>query len=438
MTSSARLSLALALLVAACDDDTTPAPPLDASVPLIDTGVTTPAPVPDAAVADAAAPIATMDAALPQVAPLYVGSSRVFDPSGSNGYLFTFGSLEKGTTIDLKAAIEIEDAWVFGDAKPYFFTATIFQPTLQRWTVSADGKFTPGPVLDFKNQGVLGAFTAAAIPMFSAEKSYFLDVESLQVVVWNPKDMTFIKTIPLDAAPVAGLKPQLDPNITFQNGKAYVSVYWASQESMWTEYGPSARLISFDTNTDTVLASTDDTRTSSLTPAGTTSTGTTYFSPWDYHAAVRGVFGAGYGAASNAIRVVSGANAPDQSFVIDLSALVGGRPAGNMYLLNDNEGLIHVWHNELINATAANWSDKRFEPGYLWHRFRIGESTSEPLPDQKPSVEGGEWDQLEGKVVSYAPDSEYANTTLWELQADGRQRELLTVPGWTTAVLRAY
>lgn len=453
--ASVRLSLTLALLAAGCDDAVTAPPPLDATVapvavvPGADGSVST---TQDAAVAtpqdasvvlDSAAPLPSIDAGAsvvttPAVAPLFVGSSRVFDPSGSNGYLFSFGSLQKETKIDLKSAIEIEDAWVFGDAKPYFYTATIFEPVLQRWTVSADGKFQAGPQLNLFNQGVEGAYSAASVPMFSADKSYFVDAPSLQVVVWNPKDMSFIKTIPIAAVANGDLAPSLDPNIVFRAGKMFVTVYWASQASKWTQYGAYSRVVTIDTTTDTIVASTDEPRTGSLTPAGVTSDGTVYYSPWDYHAAVRGVFGGSYGVPSHAVRIAPGADAPDAAYDLDLSALVGGRPAGNLFLLDDKQALIHVWHNDLVKATAANWSDTRFEPGYLWYRWQLGAATAEPLPDQQPSVEGGEWRHIEGKVVRYAPDSEYANTTLWELLPDGRQSELLTVPGWTTALLRAY
>ncbi len=440
---------ALVALCACDDDDITPAPPLDASTPVVDASTPNDSSIPmpaDSSIstpADAGVPTpidaSTLDAAGPSVAPLYVGSSRVFDPSGSgsNGYLYAFGSIAKGTTVSLTSALEIEDAWVFGDAKPYFYTAGVFTPTLQRWTVTPTGTFQPGPVLDLSTRGVDGAYSAAGVDVFSPTKAYFVDSPSLQVVVWNPQDMTFIKTIPIDVPTKAALTSNLDPSVQFRDGKAFITAYWNSIPSGLTEYSDAARLYVIDTATDAVVSASDVPSTGSLGLAGTLSNGTIYYSPWDYHATVRGVFGGSYGVASRAVRVAPGALTPDTTDV-DLSALVGGRPAGGLYVLDDTQALIHVWHNDLVNATAANWTDTRFEPGYKWHRWKFGETTAPELPNQRPSGEGGDWRRLDGKIVSYAPDAEYENTTLVELLPDGNTSELLTVPGWTIKFVRAY
>jgi hypothetical protein len=439
--STLRAACALVVLCA-CDDDITTPPPLDASTgtPVVDSGVATPE---DAGSVDSGTPVTPVEAggldAGPSVAPLYVGSSRVFDPSGSgsNGYLYAFGSLAKGTAVTLTNALEIEDAWVFGDAKPSFYTAGIFTPTLQRWTVSPSGAFTPGPVLDLSTRGVKGAYSAATVEVYSPTKSYYVDSPSLQVVVWNPADMTFLKTIPLELPTKAGLTGNLDPNIAIRDGKLFVTAYWNSIPSGLTEYGDAGRLYAIDIATDSVVSATDVASTGTLGFGGITGNGTVYYSPWDYHATVRGVFGAPYGVASRAVRVKAGSLTADP-VDIDLSALVGGRPAGDLVLLDDTHALIHVWHNELVDATPDNWKEKRFEPGYKWHRWTLGETTAPELPNQQPSTEGGGWKGFDGKTVSYVPDAEYENTTLVELLSDGSTRELLTVPGWTTNFVRAY
>jgi hypothetical protein len=60
--------------------------------------------------------------------PLYVGATVVFtadDFSQGSAYLFTTRSLDAGTPVDLARAVELpEDAWVFGDADPYFWSGT--------------------------------------------------------------------------------------------------------------------------------------------------------------------------------------------------------------------------------------------------------------------------------------------------------------------------
>ncbi|MET0344205.1 MAG: hypothetical protein ABW252_24530 [Polyangiales bacterium] len=419
----------LASLAAACGgDDTTPPPALDAggASPAVDggtsapSGSTTTTPPPGSA------------------SPLFVSSSRVFGTDDSTGYLFAFRTLDKGTTIDLKQALEIEDGWVFGDAKPYFYTATIFAPKITRWTITPEGKFEQGPVLDLTNQGVMGTYSAAAVPMLSADKSYFVDPPSNQLVVWNPREMTFLKTIPLPSTPRANLTPELDSNLAVRGNRVYVTQFYRDENSMNTRFGESAHVYAVDTATDTVVATQEDTRCGALSQAGTASDGSVYYGPWDYFATVRSVFGAGFGTKSCSLRIAPGADALDPAYEVNLSTLVGGRPAGSIQLLSPNELLLHVWHDELVHATPQNWANVRFEPAYFWYRWRIGDATATLLPDQKPTGEGADFRRLDGKLVSYAADAEYANTTLWQLGDDGRQTELLTIPGWTTNALRAY
>jgi hypothetical protein len=372
---------------------------------------------------------------LPTDGPLYVGATRVFTADSSVGYLFAVPSLAAGTEVDLGQAVEMNDAWVFGDGNPYFYAATLFEPTIVRWELSAEGRFVQGPTVSFANQGVGGTYQAAFTPVFSATRSYFVDDASGQVVIWNPTDMTFVGTIPLDAPPRDGMEVSF--GLSVGDGRLLVSAFWASGTSGWTQFGDSTRLFVIDTATDTVVSTTDDTRCETASPAGITSDGTAYFTPWDYHTVVRHVFGEGFGAGSCGLRVVPSGTGFDEGYQIDLGSLVGGRPAGNVRIVGDDQALIHVWHDEQVTATPETWADKRFEPGYRWYRWTIGEAAATELAGQSPSGEGGDWAVIDGKGYLYSPNSEFSATTLIELDDTGALVPGITVPGWTVSVIRA-
>ncbi len=253
-------------------------------------------------------------------------------------------------------------------------------------------------------------------------------------MIWNPSEMSFVGTIAIDAEPRGELTPDFE--ITVTATRIFVTVFWRSEASGWTKYGSSTRIISIDPKTDRVIAASDEGRCQSLSPAGVASDQTAYFSPWDYHATVRSVFGDGFGARSCALRVVPPATSYDAGYDVDLSSLVGGRPAGNMLLIGDDQALIHVWHDEKVGATPENWSDARFLPGYLWYRWQLGSSTAEVLPDQAPSSEGGSWITLDDKTYTLSANSEYSETTLVELTSSGELAPGATIAGWTTNVIR--
>src|ERR1041384_2122732 len=219
--------------------------------------------------------------------PLFVGTTRVFTPpESSRGYMYTFSSLDEteGDEINLQRAREMDDAWVFGDAKPNFFSATVFSPSSPQGSLDAQGNFVQGPEGRFANEGVTGTYTAAFTPVYSEEKSYFVDSDSAQVVVWNPKEVTFLKTIPIDADLPEGhegpadLTPTLD--ISVQEGRVVVSVFWNSFASAWTQMASFTRLVVIDTATDEVTSVTDKPGCASISPVETTSDGTTYYAAW--------------------------------------------------------------------------------------------------------------------------------------------------------------
>lgn len=369
--------------------------------------------------------------------PLYIGSTRVFSAEGSNGYLFAVDSLDAGAEVDLAQAVELNDAWVFGDADPYFYTATIFEPTITRWSLSDSGRFEQGPTVSFQNQGVGGTYTAAFVPVFSSSKAYFVDAASGQVVVWNPADMEFVRTIevPVDAEVPTGMSPIMD--LALRDDRIFVSVFWVSQDSFFTEYADFARLVAIDPATDQVVEVRDEPRCQALAPSGVTSDGTAYFSPWDYHAAVRGVYGEGYGVDSCALRVVPPGNGFEEGYEVDLSELVGGRPAGGLTLISDEEALIHVWQDDLVHATPDDWQEKRFEAGYKWYRWTLGDAQATELPGQAPSSEGGSWLRMDGQVISFSPNADFSETTVVRLAPDGSFEPGVTVPGYMAALIRA-
>ncbi|MET0390777.1 MAG: hypothetical protein ABW321_32690 [Polyangiales bacterium] len=376
------------------------------------------------------------DAAAPSSSPLYVGATRVFTESESIGYMFAVPSLDQGTEVDLEQAVELTDAWVFGNADPYFFTATIFEPEITRWQVSPEGRFSKGPVVSFANEGVGGTYTAAFTPLFSQDKSYFIDPVSMQVVVWSPAEMAFLHTIAIDADPIDDFTPNMD--LSVRGDQLVVSIFWTSELSGWTKYGKFVRTVVIDTASDEVIATYDDERCGAISAAGAGSDGTLYFSPWDYHTVIRDIFGPDFGVRSCGLRMAADGDSLDPDYQVDLASLVGGRPAGGLKLLDDDTALLHVWHDDLVQATKQDWEDTRSKPGYLWYRWQLGEDTAEPLPDQEPSSEGGEWRTLDERTVTYAANAEYSETTLFELDSDGRQKQLLSVPGWITQIIRAH
>ncbi len=97
----------------------------------------------------------------------------------------------------------------------------------------------------------------------------------------------------------------------------------------WSRFGDHVDLITIDPTTDAIVGRRSDPRGSYAFWGSLGSDGAAYFSPLSYYAPIRSMLGGDAGFASVALRVLPGEDAFDPGYTVDLSALVGGRPAGD-------------------------------------------------------------------------------------------------------------
>ena len=221
--------------------------------------------------------------------------------------------------------------------------------------------------------------------------------------------------------------------------RIFAEVSWADPKSGWTLYGSDAQLFSIDPTTDKIVDSTTVAGCGQLSASGgTTSNGAFYFSPWDYRVAVKSVFGADRGVASCAARIVPPATTFDPGLRLNLNDLVGGRPAGDLRVVSDEWAVIHVFHQELAQATATDWPDSRFKAHYLWWRWRIGAPAAELIPGQTPATEGALFFRIDDRQFLPSNSADFSTTTLIEFDGQGNMKEGLSGPGNFLGVVRIH
>jgi hypothetical protein len=380
-------------------------------------------------------------------APLYVLHTRVSsaDFNQQSSYLVAVSSIEHGTTFDLDRAVELDatDVGLVGmTGSPYVYAGSCSEPIVTRFEVHDDGTFTKGPKLSFANLGVSQACLDSRVGLHSATKAYFAENQAAeaQVVVWNPSTMEIEKTIALpDVGPEGKLLPLV--NLFPSGDRLFVVVSW--QESFdedYTYFGDHVRLIVIDTKTDEVISQSDDPRCNELVQGSSTSGGTLYLSPYSGDTPIRSILGDEHGVDSCGLRVVPPGKTFDQGYEVDLAALAGGRPAGDLVLVSDDVAFIHVWHSELVDPIKkdlSNWEEATGQNGFLWWRWPLGATKAERIPDQKPgnytivtSVDGR-------KFFNHWSD-DFTSTTLEELTPDGTIVPSLSGPGQLYEVVRVY
>jgi hypothetical protein len=375
--------------------------------------------------------------------PAYIVSTSVSSGDDVQGFLVPVSSIAAGDTFGLDGAIEIPESTVSAPrADGVFYTAAMGEPRITRWQLGEDGRLVEGVSLSFGGLGVSRADVSAEL-FYSDEKAYFHDDASRQIVIWNPRAMSIIGTIPLDLdLPDA---PALVPWLTLlvRPDRVFAVASWEEDfDADWSRFGDRVRIVSIDPATDSVVESVDEPRCNYLLWAFSATDGTAYFSPLSYYAPIRSMLGAAAGIDNCSLRIVPPATTFDAGYSVDLDALAGGRPTGSLFLVNDQVAFIRVWHSELVSLLASdksNWQDVLNEPGFQWWRWSIGSPAAELIPGQTPAAsEATGLYRIGDRKFIPRVNEDYSATTLDELDPAGELRPTLSGPGniWGVARIR--
>lgn len=374
---------------------------------------------------------------------LYVVSTVVTTADTDIGYLVPVSSIEPGATFNLDHAIEVAPSLAYANpGSSVLYTATQNDPTITRWHLDPRGELVSetDTVISFANLGISHAWPLDASQVYSDEKAYFTDDAAGRVVVWNPKTMEITATIGLDIESSGALVPSL--SLTVRQDRVFVVVSWEEdyEKGDWSRFGDKVRVFTIDPAADQIVDTSDEPRCNSLTWSFQQSDGTAYLSPMSWFAPIRSMLGPEHGVEPCGLRIVPHEASFDQSYQVDLDALTGGRPTGNVFLVNDEVAFLRVWHSELVSpleGDKSNWQDVLAEAGFLWWKWQLGAEAAEPIDDQSPGAsEVSGLLEVDGKRYLPRIASDYSETTLDELDPEGALRPGLSGPGAIFSIVR--
>ncbi len=217
--------------------------------------------------------------------PLYLISTSVLTNDLSTSYLAVVDSLAAGPQLQLDNAMEFGNGGrAFGAPKAGVVYVTSYDdPTLTEVTVQADGTLAKGRVLSFQQQGIFDTTGANVLHFISPGKAYFVSQETQEIVVWDPSEMTVVKTIPLEIP--------LLPTSTFLRfypqpilvGDKLVLISSESDDN--DIYAPSVITV-VDYEQDRVLSNERESRCPALGNSAVDSRGDRYFAQDNYAVAV--------------------------------------------------------------------------------------------------------------------------------------------------------
>jgi hypothetical protein len=363
---------------------------------------------------------------------------RVRTADSTTGYILTVPSIEAGTTWSLDDAVEVgRDAWLSGtDYDADVFVASSQEPMISRWHVQDDGSLIEDATLTFVNLGLSRSREArGSTSLYLENKAYFLSSDG-QIVVWNPRDMAIVGTIPY--AGLDGFTPE--GLFTGGDDRVLVALTFTEDDPVdSTIYKANVRLLEIDPRTDQIVNEREEPRCNRLYSMSRAPNGSTYYTAPAADTPLRSMLGDGHGPKDCSLRIQPPSNTFDDTFNTDLTGLVGGRPAGGLVMLTDDVAFIRVWHEELAPPLAAdksNYSDLLFSSAYQWWRWNVGSAAAELMPNQVPTT--GQWDPftVDGQKLVPVITPDFGSTELMELLPGGGMQPRISGPGTLLGIVR--
>ncbi|HTV23307.1 MAG TPA: hypothetical protein VMG12_31680, partial [Polyangiaceae bacterium] len=371
----------------------------------------------------------------------YVVAVDVLTDDSRTGYVTSVPSLDAGTVANLDSAIEFTGGVnIFGrPERGTFYAAPFEEPVIEKWSVGADGRFERSDRVSFTNLGVASASNVAYTPLYSDTKSYFTSATDL--VIWNPTAMTLVEVRPVPEeylqygaeGPFAVYSVEV---LLVRDDLVQLAVIFMDPDE-WGHWGEHMKVINFDPRTDTFMGAVDETRCEWVAARGRkTSDGKTYFSTDPSFEFLARAYGDEYGTRSCGLRVVDPGQSFDAGFDVNLSELVGGRPAGLVTPVSDDLAYISVYHTELLGTdiTAETydsiWASDAPRAFRLW-TWHIGDPVANDDVEQEPSAYGigGEAQiVVDDRVFSVDISPDFASWRLLELKPDGTLSPALSGP----------
>lgn len=278
--------------------------------------------------------------------PMYLVKSTAWVTEAGISLHFLTNTLDEETVFDRDTALAIPEYTGIAIPEGYnpdnaFYAGMYTSSVYRRYVVSDTGEVSLDDELDFSGvSGATGRNLLRTTQFMSPTKAYALDFAGLQVIAFNPTDMTLIdtdtSTAAIDTISLAGLAEADLPStwsvFPTTDGNRFVATI-----GFYAEDGADpgvSKLVIVDSNDDSVATDSVD-NCSAVTGAAKDAAGNMYFASYDgsalAHAQGRGAY------APCIIRVLAGRNEFDDSYLMNMQNLTNsGRMAMGAVTGNGN------------------------------------------------------------------------------------------------------
>ncbi len=349
--------------------------------------------------------------------PLYLVKTRVFNNDETTGYLTLTDSLDAEPDYD--RSLEIPGGGVLYAAPGIgnFLVGSGDEPVIARYEVGPNNELAKGAELSFANEGVAYLYAGSVI-FVSSSKAYYVDLDQLQAIAFDPTQMAITGTVSLEGASREGFFTSFGQAIVREDGVYFPAAWYTDPD--WDRVPSGSMLVHLDPETDEVTFASDP-RCTGMLAALTTEVGDTYFFSDMFNTFARRGYGADHGVADCALRLNAGDTRFDPEWELDINARTGGAPAIPVL----PAGGTQIWLRVLDEAAAdlptpADFQTMDTVRAWQWSLLDVESAEpavlSEELPLSSSSAIGM---TVAGRSFTTIENETYSETTLLELTPDG-------------------
>lgn len=362
--------------------------------------------------------------------PLYAVMYEVYTDEGSDSYLSVFNSLDL-TEVDTASAREFSGGRAFMQAyNGWIFVGEPASPNLRRFSLNAAGELDNEEILNFSNYGLTEvAIDDWCINFLSPEKAYYFEYLEGTTIVFNPTTMEITGEIPAPNNYVSSNTDEYTSTSTavVRGDRLFRTMYWQNDDT--AAHSAEQTLLVYDTENDMLIDEVVETRCPGTgNRAHLAEDGTIYFSAWIWQTGDSLFNGA---AAGCVLRINPGEETFDASWTFDYGDVAGGRQGAMFTYLEDGQALVSIFHDENVDIESfeSAW-DAVSEPQWEVWSVDIAARTGSPISGIPFSAGAFTPVHIDGRVFVMIPDSEWANTQLYEVEGNSATPKV-NIPGWS-------
>jgi len=353
----------------------------------------------------------------PAEAPLYLIQTRTFSDEGTTGYLIPTRSLEE--ELDYSRAIEQPGGGVLYAAPGVgtFLIGSGEAPTITRYDIDAGDRLIAGESLSFANEGVIYLY-AGSVLFVNATKAYYIDLDQLQAISFDPTAMEITGRVSLAGAEREGFFTSFATAVVREDGIYFAGEWYTDPD--WDRVPSGSMLIHIDPETDEVTMTSDE-RCTSMLASLTTDAGDTYWFSDMFNTFARRGFGPDNGVPDCALRLRAGETTFDPDWQLDTGARIGGAPAVAVLQGGDSQMWLRVFDESAVELPVpADYQTLDTAPAWQWYLLDVESDAPAVKNEERPlSSVGALGMYVDGRAFTTVENADYSETTLLELTESG-------------------